>query len=56
VKGTSNSLTKRNAADKPDNPNLDLVGARSASLELAILALENVPVRPRVTHGADPLN
>lgn len=35
---------------------LHFVGARTASLQLAILALEDEPMRPRVAHGADPLD
>ena len=35
---------------------LHLVGARPAGLQLAVLALENVPVGAGVAHGATPLN
>ncbi len=34
----------------------DFVGAGTAGLELAVLALEDVPVRAGVAHGADPLD
>ena len=35
---------------------LDFVGAWAAGLQLAVLALEDVPVRSGVAHGADPLD
>jgi len=35
---------------------LDFVGAWSAGLELAVFAFEDVPVRTRMAHRADPLN
>ncbi|KAE9370911.1 hypothetical protein N431DRAFT_442690 [Stipitochalara longipes BDJ] len=35
---------------------LDFVRTRAAGLELAVLALEDVPVRSRVAHRADPLD
>jgi hypothetical protein len=35
---------------------LDFVRTRTARLELAVLALEDVPVRSGVAHRADPLD
>lgn len=35
---------------------LDLVRARTAGLELAVLALKDVPMGTRVTHGTNPLD
>lgn len=35
---------------------LDFIGTRSAGLELAIFALEDVPMGSGMAHGADPLD
>lgn len=35
---------------------LDFVRTRTAGLQFAVLALEDVPMRSRVAHRADPLN
>jgi len=34
----------------------NFVGTRSTSLQLAVLALKNVPMGPTVAHRANPLN
>lgn len=35
---------------------LGFIGARSAGLELAVLAFKDEPVRSRMAHATDPLN
>lgn len=40
----------------PGKTTSQLGSARTACLQLAVLALEDVPVRPAMAHGANPLD